>query len=357
MDIKRKILFLQKTNKFSGAENMVITLMQLLSSKFDVYYVSPMGPIKKRVESSGLKYIALPSVSPKSVKKIVKKISPDIVHATDYSMNALAGIFIKDIPVLSQLHNDATWITNPLNPKTIIYAMALSRIKKVIVVSRSIEDEFYYKKRLKNKTVVIPNVVDLSRVTRLSQDNTLDQASKKKFDLIFLGRLSYAKNPILFCKIVKKIKKQKEDVKAIMVGSGELKEKVKEYINNNNLENNIIMKGYQKNPYPFLNHSKICVLPSRFEGFGLSAVEAMALGKPVVCGNVGGLKDVVTDKSGYLCNIYEDYIDEITRLLSNDNYYKNKSINAKKQAKKFGDLDSYCKKIINIYNNMLINKK
>lgn len=356
MDIKTKIVFLQKTNKFSGAENMVITLMKMLSNKFDVYYVSPQGPIQEKVESFGLKYVALPSLSPASVTKIVKKISPDIIHATDYSMSALSGFFIKDIPVLSHLHNDATWITNPLNPKTIIFTIALSRIRKVVVVSKAIEDEFYYKKRLKSKTAIIPNVVDLRRVTRLSQDDTYGSLSKKNFDLIFLGRLSYPKNPILFCKIVKNIKKQKKDIKAIMVGNGELKEEVKKYIIDNNLSNNIIMKGYQKNPYPFLNHSKICILPSRFEGFGLSAVEAMALGKPVICRNVGGLKDVVTDESGRLCNVLEDYVEEISKLLNNNDYYKSKSTNAKKQAEKFGNLDSYCQEFINIYNEMLSKK-
>ena len=101
MTDKRKILFLQKTNKFAGAENIVITLMKLLSSKFEVYYVSPQGPIQEKVENAGLNYVSLPSLSVKSVKSVINQISPDIIHATDYSMSALAGIFINDIPVLS----------------------------------------------------------------------------------------------------------------------------------------------------------------------------------------------------------------------------------------------------------------
>ncbi len=356
MTDKRKILFLQKTNKFAGAENIVITLMKLLSSKFEVYYVSPQGPIQEKVENAGLNYVSLPSLSVKSVKSVINQISPDIIHATDYSMSALAGIFINDIPVLSHLHNDPTWITHPLSPRTIVYTLALPKIQKVVAVSRSIENEFYYKKNLKNKIVVIPNVVDLKRVIRLSQSDKPNNLSKKNFDLIFVGRLAYQKNPILFCKIVKEIKNKKKDVQAIMVGDGELREKVAEYILDNNLSNNITMTGYQENPYPFFNHSKIYVLPSRFEGFGLSAVEAMTLGKPVVCGNVGGLKDVVTEKSGHLCNVFTDYVNEITKLLEDSNYYKIKADNAKKQASKFGNLDNYCEKFINIYNEMLAKK-
>lgn len=358
MNTKRKILFLQKTNKFSGAENMVITLMKLLSLQFDVYYVSPQGPIQEKVEAAGLKYVVLPSLSVKSIKTVVKKIAPDVIHATDYTMGALAGISVNNkVPVLSHLHNDPTWITNPLSPKTIIYTLALSKIKRVVIVSKSIENEFYYNKKLKNKTVVIPNVVNLKRVVKLSQDNVFNNLPKKYFDLIFLGRLTYQKNPILFCKIVKELKKEKNNIQAIMVGSGELKEETKKYIINNDLSNNITMVGYQSNPYPFLDCSKMCVLPSRFEGFGLSAVEAMALKKPVICGNVGGLKDVVTMESGCLCNTFEDYINEINRLLNDDNYYKTKAANAKKQAQKFGNLDNYCHQFINIYNEIISNKK
>lgn len=349
MNKKVKILFLQKTNKFSGAENIVIMLMKLLSPRFEVYYVSPDGPIKKRVESEGLNFVALPSLSLISIIKTIKKINPDIIHATDYSMSATASILGNKIPIVSHIHNDPTWITEPWNLKTIVYALAIKRIKKIVAVSSSVEKEFFYKSKLKGKITVIPNVVDLRRVERLAYVTN----QRNNYDLAFVGRLAYQKNPIFFCKLIKELKKEKPNITAVMIGKGELENKVKKYINDNDLSKNIDMLGFVKNPYVILNCCKISVLPSRFEGFGLAAVEAMSLGKPVICGDVGGLVDVVTDETGKLCDTFEEYITEIQKLLQDKIYYQKKSYNAKIRAQKFGNLEGYRDKFIEIYKEML----
>ncbi|MCT0192288.1 glycosyltransferase [Lactobacillus helveticus] len=347
MNKKTKILFLQKTTKFSGAENMVIMLMKLLSPQFEVYYVSPVGPIKRKVESAGLNFVALPSLSIVSIIKTINRIKPDIIHSTDYSMSAVASILGNKVPVVSHLHNDPTWITKPWNLKTIIYALSIKKIRKIVAVSSSVKKEFFYKRRMKKKIIIIPNVVDLAHVRRMAY------GASKKYDLVFLGRLTYQKNPLLFCKLIKELKRTHPCITAAIIGEGELKAQIKKYINDNKLNDNIEMLGFQENPYRILNNSKISVLPSRFEGFGLSAVEAMSLGKPVVCSNVGGLVDVVTEKSGKLCNTFEDYVREILKLLQNQKYYQIKSNEAKRQAEKFGNLKNYRDNFIKIYEEIL----
>lgn len=62
----------------------------------------------------------------------------------------------------------------------------------------------------------------------------------------------------------------------------------------------IRLYGFQKNPYIYLKQAKVMCMPSKWEGFGLAAVEALALGKPVIAAPVGGLNDIINDNCGKL---------------------------------------------------------
>lgn len=348
----RKIAFIQKTDKYSGAENVVITIMRLLPrEEYRCVYVSPDGEIRKVVEAEGLEFCAMPDSSLKSVKRAIEQVKPDIIHATDYGMSSYAAMLRMGIPVVSHLHNNVPWLKKPIYPKTLFFAMALPRISQVISVSQSIEDEFVYRNLLKNKNHVIYNVVDLERVKILSDSSKL--LAKRKYEIAFLGRLTSQKNPLLFCEIIKKYKEIDNKVTAVMIGDGELRDEVEKYIEENNLKENIALIGFQKNPYQVVNNVKLLLMPSEYEGFGLAAVESLSLGKPVVCSGEGGLKYVITSECGLICPEIADYVTEIQKLLSDENYYNQKSESAKARAEKFGNMQEYIKKIIEVYNKCL----
>lgn len=345
-----KILFLQKTNEFSGAERIVITLMKLLQENGEeVLYASPEGPIRKIVEEKGLNFYAANTSNLLVLRRLIKQIKPDIVHATDYHMGVLAAFTSGNVPVISHLHNDPQWLKRPLSFNAISYAVALPFIKKVVSVSSSIEKEFCYRNLLKNKNKVISNVVDVNAVQKKS-GNSIDI---KEYDIVFMGRLTYQKNPIFFCKLIKKLKGKYPRITAVMIGQGELYNQVLDYIRKNDLVNNITLTGFVSNPYPIIRKAKIGLMPSRYEGFGLAAVEMMALGKPVICSNVGGLKDIVNSTCGKVCQSEDQYINEIDNMLGDKLLYKDKSLNAQKRAKSFADLVKYRDKFLDLYGECL----
>lgn len=348
----RKIAFLQKTDKYSGAENVVITIMKLLPKEdYECVYISPDGEIREVVETENLKFYAMPNSKLSSVRKAIRQVKPDIIHATDYGMSSYAAMLHMKIPVVSHLHNNVPWLQNPVYPKTLFFAFALPRISQVISVSPSIENEFVYRNLLKNKNHVIYNVVDLEQVKILSQSSKC--LKTKKYEIAFLGRLTLPKRPLLFCEIIKRYKKIDSNVKAVMVGDGDLRGEVEKYIDENNLKENITLVGFQKNPYQFIKNSNILLMPSGYEGFGLAAVESLSLGKPVVCSGVGGLKNVVTSECGLICTEIADYVNEIQKLLVDKKYYNQKSENAKIRANQFGNMQEYIQRIIEIYDKCL----
>lgn len=338
-----RILHLLKSNKYSGAENVVLTIMDVCSD-MDMIYASPNGAIREVVESRGHEFYPLNRPTIREVKKAIRELHPDVIHAHDFTMASTAAWAAGDIPVVAHLHNNPPWLKK-ICPRSVVFAFALSRIRQVISVSKAVEDEYVFRGLMKNKNTVIGNVVDAEKVRR----KALEKANIKQVKLVFLGRQTPQKCPLLFCQIVEEVKKTLPDITARMIGDGELMSQVKEYIHQNHLERNIELVGFQSNPYPYLNAGEIMVMPSAWEGFGLAAVEGMCLGKPVVCSGVGGLDDIVDSTCGAKCSSMEEYAHAIIELLQDDVRYTSAAANAVLRSKRYVDMKKYADEIRKAY--------
>lgn len=338
-----RILHLLKSNKYSGAENVVLTIMDVCSD-MDMVYASPDGSIREVVQSRGHEFYPLNRPTIREVKKAIRELHPDVIHAHDFTMASTAAWAAGDIPVVAHLHNNPPWLKK-ICPRSVVFAFALSRIRQVISVSKAVEGEYIFRGLMKNKNTVIGNVVDAEKVWR----KALEKANIKQVKLVFLGRQTPQKCPLLFCQIVEEVKKTLPDITARMIGDGELMPQVKEYIHQNHLERNIELVGFQSNPYPYLNAGEIMVMPSAWEGFGLAAVEGMCLGKPVVCSGVGGLNDIVDSTCGAKCSSMEEYAHAIIELLQDDVRYTSAAANAVLKSKRYVDMKKYADEIRRVY--------
>lgn len=214
-----------------------------------------------------------------------------------------------------------------------------------MTVSDSIEKEYVFGKFIKNKIECIGNPTDIELIHQKAIEYTID----KKYDLIFLGRLTAQKNPKLLLEVFNDLILKRPNISIAVVGAGDQFESFNESIHKNNLQDNIEMYGFMENPYPVLNASKIMILPSKWEGYGLVAVESLSLGIPVICSGAGGLKNIVNSSCGKICKNKDDYVQEIIELLDNEQAYAPKSNKAKERAKVYGNIQGYISKIRNVY--------
>lgn len=342
----RKVLFLLKTNKFSGAENVTIMIMRLLpKDQYNCVYASPDGEIKKHVESVGLHFYAMKDSSFCAIKKAIHDIQPDIIHAVDYGMSSMAVWVSGNIPVIAHLHNNASWIQKWYNPKNLFFTLSLPHMRRVISVSGAIEQEYCHNHLFHDKNEIIYNAIDINNIRKKALA-TCDEAD---YDVIYLGRLSEPKRPLYFCQLIAKIKERKEDLSACMIGDGELRKDVERKILDLRLGDCIKLYGFRDNPYKYVKKGRLLLIPSAYEGFGLAAVEGLSLGKPVLCSGAGGLKDIVNDENGKICQSDDEYIQEIVHLLSDDAYYNKKSQNALRDSRRFDDQDKYIAAICRVY--------
>ena len=250
---------------------------------------------------------------------------------------------VENYPYVVHLHNNPHWIR-----KKSIFTLALLRTlnKSVgnIYVSKSIKDEFVFSKYVKNRTEVIENIVSLKRVVNGAQENLSEH-----YDIGFFGRLTEQKDPIRFLKILKAVTDEMSNISAVMVGKsdGSLDDEIKKFLRENPM--NVKLVGFQENPYKFMNNCKIIIMPSKWEGFGLTAVEAMLLGKPVLSTSAGGLKDVQHD-TGNICNSDKEFVQKSIQLLENNSTYVTNSRNVQKSVKRFTNINKYVDRILSIYN-------
>ncbi|MDD3415806.1 MAG: glycosyltransferase [Lachnospiraceae bacterium] len=333
---------------YSGAENVAITLINSLKDEVYSVYVSPAGPICDVVKKNNIEHYSIEKVSISNINKAITDIEPDIIHAHDFTAGLVCAHVAKKIPVINHLHNNPPWIKK-WGLKSLLYYNASKKFNSIITVSQSVMDEYIFGKKLRQKTKVIGNPIDLQAILTKAENSAVNEES----DIIFLGRLMTQKNPLFFIEIVVQIVKLRPDIKVAIVGDGDLRMPVEKKIEQYNLRKNIKLYGFQENPYGILKNSKVLCIPSIWEGFGLVAVEALTFGKPVVAANVGGLPTIVNSQCGVLCEGKNEYVDGINTLISDRTVYEKKSKMAMNRAKEIENIKWYRDSIMRIYKSAL----
>lgn len=345
MNDRRRIFFIMSTDDCSGAEAVNFTIIENLKDKFDFYWVSRKGQINNFLNESNIKWIEIEKLSTKEIKRVIKQYNPDILHATDYKASVICALTNTKVPIISHLHNNNTWIKT-LHPYSFLYLYCSRKFKNILTVSASIQKEYIFSKFIKDKIINISNPVSRDKVL----SKVIEEDYEKKYDICCVARLTKAKNPFEFLNIIYQLKKEKNDIRAVWVGDGELKEAFSIKVKELGIEKNVDIVGYQKNPYKYMASSKVFMLTSEWEGYGLVAFEALTLGLPCVVSNVGGLPDVVDDTCGKLCKDNREFVDSIIEMIRNEEKIKILSRGANEKAMKLDNIDRYSKEIEKIYN-------
>ncbi len=140
---------------------------------------------------------------------------------------------------------------------------------------------------MKNKAVAIPGYIDIKRISDLISNSEILALDKGWAKIAYVGRLSLEKNVELMLEAVS-IVAQKQKISVYVVGDGPELIKIQKFIKKGCENAKINLMGYMDNPYSVISQCDCLISSSRYEGFGLTAVEAMACGTPVVSVDNGG---------------------------------------------------------------------
>ena len=184
----------------------------------------------------------------------------------------------------------------------------LRSVNKIIAISEKTEEsikEIYpeYKKKIE----LVYNGYDFNDINAKSLENA--EIKFEEDSLIYIGRIEESKGIKRLLEIFKNVVEKIPHKKLYLLGKGDLEEYVNKFILDNQLENNVFMLGYVKNPYPYIKKSSYVILLSEAEGFPTVLVESLALGKGFISTPVGGTNELYNSQK---CGFVSDNNEEIT---------------------------------------------
>ncbi|MBR2833221.1 MAG: glycosyltransferase family 4 protein [Bacilli bacterium] len=288
-----------------------------------------------------------------AIREEITLFKPDIIHAGHIWLLAdLAASF--DIPLVITAHGTDLigYETTDRFRKNAVNAA--KRAKHIITISKENEkkvgDIFPFAKR---KIINIPNGYNPDVFYRESLDKEVvlrELGFSKKYDKVvgFVGKFTYFKGIDVLLRAAAKY--EREDTVTILAGSGELFDEMESLSQKLNLKN---VKFIGNQPHSVLrrlyNIFDVSLVPSRSEAFGLVVIEAMACGCPVIGTNDGGIKDIITDKTGILIDTddFEALASNVTSVLNGDIVF-DRNVVADYANEKYSQ-DNFTKKLLKVY--------
>lgn len=184
---------------------------------------------------------------------------------------------------------------------------------------------------------------------------------KDKYIISFICRITEQKRPFLLLEVAKKLKEVRDDFIILVVGDGNLFNRMKSTAKRYVLSNNIIFMGRTNKTDEIYALSDLTINCSIKEGLALTAYESLAMGVPVVSSDVGGQKELIDKNTGVIVPCLQDeedifdfsyrkeevqnYVDSINKVIDNLEDYKK---NCRKKILNGFTIDQMVKKMSNI---------
>ena len=171
--------------------------------------------------------------------------------------------------------------------------IATYKASKVIAISNSVREVL-----ILNKEVLHPEKIEVVYYgydRKYKNSKVRVRKNKKNLSIGTIARLSPEKDLTTLISAISNLKNENYFCSLKIVGDGPLKSQLFKIVHSSNLENNIEFLGKIADPYPFLKSLDVFVLASKFEGFGLSLLEAMDSGTKIVVSKNSALEEIVGD--------------------------------------------------------------
>lgn len=189
-------------------------------------------------------------------------------------------------------------------------AQAYKGFDKVICVTEKVREILFKKFGEDIDATVISNPIRKDNILAMSRQSVCEYAkTDDTLRVFYLGRLQEEKGADRLLEAHKRLVDEGKKLELFVVGDGCDMDKLRDYVQQNGLNDSVRMFGYLDNPYPYMKTVDLFVCPSRAEGFGLVLVEAMILDLPVMSTDCAGPREILD--GGKFGMIVENSVDGI----------------------------------------------
>lgn len=297
---------------------------------------------------------------------VVKNEQLDILHVHYAIPHASAAFMARqilksqgiDVPFVTTLHGtDITLVGKDASFEPVI-TFCLNESDAVTAVSESLKRDTYKHFKTNREIEVIPNFIPIHKGPNgRNIEIRRHYATDDEYLFCHISNFRKVKRMEDVLRVFAKINEQKK-AKMLLVGDGPERHKLEQLCKELNLWKRVIFLGKVRNTRQVLEMSDLFFLPSQTESFGLAALEAMALGVPVISSNTGGIPEVnIHGETGFLSDVgdIEDMAKNALHIIQNKEIHDTFKKKAFARAKFFG-VDKIVQKYENLYSKLLDKK-
>lgn len=323
-----------------------------------------------KIELMNLQRVIQPWKLTNLLYKKFKETKPDVVHVQYMAPGALpiiAARLARVKRIFATVHQPWTKEFHGIKAKILVRFSTLLTTR-FIVVSENAEKSWFGNSALfdsadtkiaKRSHFTIYNSIDLVRLDKIIIQANISETKVKlgwenTFVIGAVSRLRYEKGIDLLLIAFSNLVPFYENIRLMIVGNGPDEALLKSFAIEKKIETKVFFAGKKnwEESMGLMNLMDIVVCPSRFEGFGLTAAEALAMSKPVIASSVYGLKEVViSGENGLTFTV--DNINELTQclnsLINNIHLQQKFGQKGRQRVKRVFSLETFKRKITELY--------
>ena len=368
---KKKLLHIQLLPLLSGVQNMMLELLSHLDSEeYEIFVLSkPGGPLVEAVQAAGYNYLPVNSlrrdfslwdiVSFFEILHLVRQHKFDIVHTHSSKTGFIGRIASRLGGVSKVVHTVHGFAIHEHQSvlKNIIF-ICLERIAgwfcdKMIFVN------VFERKFAENRKIIAPaksqtiyNTVNIDKFRYAVKEYVSDRDYvETPFTIGSVLRFTTQKNTLNTIKAAVQVCHRNEHIRFIFIGDGDEFQQCRKVVAAENLNSRILLTGWQQEVEQLLPKLDAFLLYSRWEGLPISILEAMACGLPIICSDIKGNNELVTDNNGILVKIDDDdkLITELARLPQRQSDLRRWSACSRKKVEENFGIERFVKEYRDIY--------
>lgn len=349
---KFKILMLTPEFSQGGTESYILNVCRYLS-KNNIYVIvmSDGGVREKELDHIGIKHVKVNCLKTRTIKNLIKSIiklrkviklnNINIIHTSSIYTTIVAKLSViiinRKIKIINTLHGGPNKYIEKTGAKILnVFA------DKVVALSNKSKRELIKYGLNKNKIVVIYNGIKPLSKLNLKKNN--------KIIIGTCGRIEEQKGHKYLIEAISKI--DNDNIEIWIIGDGELRDDLYEMAENFNIQDRVKFLGFRSDIEYLLNKIDIFILPSLWEQFPISILEAMSLGKPIIATNVNGIPEELGD-SGILIGPGDvlQIVSSIKKLILDRDLRQKLSRLSEKRFYDNFTVESMCSSLIKLYRN------
>lgn len=285
-----------------GAERSLIKLVQVIAPMVDRVDVICLATADSRMSSelpAGARLYVMNGRSSASpwlwlrVIRLVKKLRPDVLIGWSTYANLVAVLVSPFVPRARLVLSERNYVPRIFAPgnvswlrRRIVLALMRQFYRRANVVTANSLDNTRFLRRFiggKPEYRLLPNTVNLAALDERANEEVVLAEVKGVPHILALGRLEGQKGFDVLLRAFAQVRESRPDWRLVIAGEGSARGALQALCRDLALEESVHWVGEVVNPYPYYKWADLVVVPSRYEGFPNVPLEAMSLGRAVIC--------------------------------------------------------------------------